>query len=301
MANTKPIPSFASTKSRDAFSGITEDVQSIVVQGLTTSETYTRDGRLWASDSAYCPRQAVLNSKLKTTSQRGADFDLYVALGNTIEDRLVYGLHQQKKLLYAQYKLPDFGLNMGGKVDAIAYINKKIRILEIKSCGELPTSPKPYQKSQALLYSAVLGIKSSLVYQSRNVADFVGNLKMRQFDLDLSGEDCKIALYYSAYSKFANDMGVLPNIPYSITNKSQCGFCKFTSACFGTDALPNTIPMVEPDEDIILVDQTNAFVAEFMTLANIEKRRKEFFKELYINGTDACKELLDKIPYNELF
>lgn len=290
--NTKPIPSFVENKIMSEFSGITEDVQSIVARGLTQTENYDRSGRLWASDSAFCPRQAVLNSTLKHSDIRDASSDFYFSLGNTIEDRILTGLDREKKLLYAQYRLPDFGLNMGGKIDAIAYVNKRIRILEIKSCGELPSSPKPYQESQALLYSAVLGLKSSLVYFSRSVADFKHSLKMRQFDLDPSGEDCKRALFYAAYSHYANQMGVLPNIPYSITNKSQCGFCRFTQSCFGDMALPNTIPMVTPAQDIELVDRTNAYVADFMSKVNVTNRRSEMLQTLIDNGTDAAKELL---------
>lgn len=271
--------------------GPEQNVQSMVQKGLTSHEYVERNGRLYASDAAYCPRQAVLNSNQTGDVIRPAAFKAYVELGNKVEDLVIEALHNVGALLFKQYRLPDFGINLGGKIDAIVVINGHIRILEIKSCGELPTKPKPYQASQALMYSAVTGLKSSLVYFSRHVADYSGQLKIRQFDLDVTGDEAKGALWFSAYAEFANRRKVLPSIPSHITAKSHCGFCSFTDSCFGVEPFP-PVQHVTPAVHAELVAETNAFVDDMMTPSKVQDRRNGILNFIMRNGSRATHEFL---------
>lgn len=295
------LPSFISSGSRVV--GHTTPVSPLVAsihRGLTkTPRPFDRKGRLFASDSAFCARQGVIKSRTLSDSIESPSFYGYTKVGETMEDIVVTGLHLDETLLFKQFRLFAVdGLNLGGKIDAIVYVEGKVYAVEVKSCGELPKSAteRGYQASQAALYSVITGLPGKLLYFSRTVANQQGDLKM--VDFDISTEQSHLALWTIMYAQYANEIGAVPDVPSHITGPSKCGFCPYKKSCFGEDKQP--LPMtrelhhVTPDEHIMLVEKVGQFVAKFTSPEETRVRRNGVLSHIMANNTIAARVLADK-------
>lgn len=268
-----------------------QTVTGLVRRGLTSVEENDRDGRMYASQAAVCARQAVLSSTKTGESEIVAPAQAtYYAMGNAIEELVVSALTRERALLFAQYKLPDVGLNMGGYVDGIVSVAGKIRVLEIKSCGELPSEPKLEHRAQAMVYSAITGLPPTVFYFSRHVASFDGTLKIREFALTPTRDDLRATMFRVCYAREAIEAGLIPEMPMEFTKESQCGFCPWKPACWHSEALPR--PVVDADQHVALVKAANARVKELMSPDAITRRRRGVLVHVQKHGTADAKRLL---------
>lgn len=213
----------------------------------TLHDSYELHGRphLYGSGAAYCPRQNYLNSfayeKMATFTPAS---QLYMSIGVGIENAIVDGLKRKNRLFFTNLYLPPMVPKVAGKIDLV-YLDQddQISIGELKSCGNLPTLPKPAHQAQLLTYAAVGGYKrANLIYISRSVADNKGQVLIRAFEMNLSQEVLTSTLERIVWSQTSIEEGWLPDIPIEF-RKTDCAYCQFANYCW--KGQPLTI--AEPD------------------------------------------------------
>lgn len=267
-----------------------QTVSGMIRRGLSSIEENDRDGRIYASQAAVCARQAVLSSTRHDHQVQTAANSTYYALGNAIEDLVMKGLMKEGALFFREFRLPDVGLNLGGYIDGIIMVGGRIRVLEVKSCGELPAHPKLEHQAQAMVYSAITGLPPTLLYFSRSVADFSGTLKIREFALTPSIDEVKSTLFQVAYAREAIDAGIIPEIPAHFTGEKNCGWCPWKSHCWNGEPLPR--PVVSPDQHVDLVTKAKARVDALTDPDAMTRRRNGVLRHVSKHGYDAAKEAL---------
>lgn len=284
-------------KKGDPFATL-ETVETLVKKGLTSDPFWDRSGRIYASGSAYCARQTMLYSTFKGNSMITASSKAYMKLGEAIEELVISGLFNTGSLLFTQYRLPDVGLNMGGKIDAVIYVDGKIRVLEVKSCGELPARPKPEHRAQALMYNAVTGIPASILYFSRGVADYRGNLKLRNIPLNATPEELLAAMFVVCYSHFAIEMNVIPARPPEFDSEAQCGFCMYKENCWHGLAFKK--PLVTPEQNRELTEKAGEMSSFLMSASQLTSRRTGVLNFIQVNGNEHANRVLNGTDWDAL-
>lgn len=271
--------------------------------GLNEIEKLDRDGRLWASQVAHCPRKGALEATSNSNRPWLAASQVYCEIGNTVEDLIIKAWEKQGRLLFTQYKLPTIRefkkLNLGGYIDAIALQDNKIRAVEIKTCGNLPITPREDQKAQLMLYSAFTGLPSTLFYFSREVASWDGKLITKQFDFDYDAEELMHYMFNAVFARFCVDKGIIPNKSSKITKKSHCLYCNFTDFCWNEAGLlaknipqGSTLVIPEGKDTISLAKKALKITIEIMKSENVVARNNGILKHLSRHGTKTAKELL---------
>lgn len=270
----------------------TENLLDVITDGLRKSEMQDYDGRIHASSSGYCPRRGALEATYKGVRSYEATSALYFKMGIALEDVILDSLDNKKRLLFRQYHLPEIGINLGGKVDGIVIHNGKLHCLEIKSCGAtLPSKPDDEHLSQINIYSSVTGLPGLLLYVSRSVQHYSGELKLKLFDLGFSVDMSK-SLHNSAVAYFASKNLLLPEIPSYITSEKDCGYCPFKSICWQGELDKSTLdPMIEIEKTQINL-AADEFINNLMSIPEITKRRNGVLKFLSEHGNKTAKHTL---------
>lgn len=235
-------------------------VESFIVNSL--AQTYELKGlpHLYGAGASYCPRQNFLNSfPYEAKGSHNAASQLYMGVGNGVEEAIVEGLTRKGRLFFNNLYVPPMVPKVGGKIDLV-YLdqNDDITIGELKTCGNLPTKPKPSHEAQLRTYAAVGGYKrANLIYVSRNVADNRGEVLIRAFELDLAEEMQVSTLGRIVMSQMAIDEGWLPEIPVTF-RKSDCVYCQFKKFCWDDVPLEGVtyeiLPKEVRDEKIALIE-----------------------------------------------
>lgn len=267
-------------------------LSTVVLRGLSSVEEVNRDGRLWASQAAACSRRGFLESQRKGLDIVSPASSMYFDMGNLIEEKILSALHKQGALLFSQYRLPDMGLNLGGKIDGIILIGGKVKLIEIKTCGELPNSPKPEHLAQSLIYSAVSGLDPVVFYVSRHVAGYDGQLKIKEFPLEPTPTELQAAMFTTIYARLAINMGVMPDIPMHFTSEKNCGFCNFIPLCWHGEMPEKSYPPVSAKQHGEIVLATNELVAHLMDPEVRMKRTNGILHHISKFGDDNAKEKL---------
>ena len=298
----QPIPKFVKTGIRTSAN---TDLTDLINKGLTIRKTQDQGGNLWCGSAANCSRKGAIHATLvQTVFENAANF-AYYKLGDCIEEIVLTGLHEVGSLLFKSYIMPDVGLRLRGKADGIIFHDGKIRVLEVKSCGELPSNPKPEHQAQALLYAALTGFKAILYYFSRtSVATYEEELVTREFDLSVDGTDNlpRLYLHQAIYARLALNMGVLPAKPYHLEFKANCGRCDHIDFCWKNGENPTNLPIVNADQHIELLTHTNELVDRLMAPEAVQSRRNGVLRFISLNGNDHAKKLLNdrSIPWSSL-
>lgn len=274
-------------------------VSRLVSRGLSRINRINRNGRLYASDAGLCARHAALAAAREEDEVQNAASVAYCTLGDTIEEIVMDALYRTGALLFKQYKLPDTPINLGGYIDGIIYLAGKLRVLEVKSCGELPNKPKPLHQAQAYLYSAIVGLPATVLYFSRKVATFSGELLLREFELPEDDQFRRAALYQATYGHLAFTRGILPDKPMHMVNKSVCGLCPFINVCWGTDKAGSLLP-VEPGTHVELVRETNALVDDLLDPVAVRDRRTGILRHISRAGNKHAKNILNGSDWSKL-
>lgn len=283
---TKLIPSFVRASGHLPLPSLTE----VISRGLVSRETREARLRLYASD-IYCPREAVLNANASGIRVNSATATTYMSLGNAIEDVILRALSSQNSLLFSQYRLPETSLDLGGRIDAVVIVEGKLRIVEIKSINDLPVNPKLHHRSQALVYSVTCGLPASLLYFSRKVSDYTGSLLVKEFKLDtVTSEEREAVVWRAAYAHLALLEGVIPDVPYHITEEKQCEYCPFIDHCWRGVPLPGKSPSAA--EHSKLVNRAAEITKTFLDSAMVQDRRNGILNHIKTYGTACAKEIL---------
>lgn len=263
----------------------------LVISGMRTkAKIYRNNQRLFAGDVAFCPRKAVMYHKIDPDLEveTSASGKLYMGIGSAVHEQVTTSLYEQGMLLFKEYRIPNLSLGLGGYVDAIIWLNDRVRGVEIKTCGKLPDAIKPEHRQQAMTYQAVTGIKMCVMYVSRNVADYSGKIQMRVFELDATQEQLDNALASVAVAYFFSEAGVLPRIPAHITSEKDCTFCPFQSVCWKGAEAPVPLPTAEVRE-ALMAKVTNR-VAELK--AEAQNRTNGVLQHISLHGTKYAAEKL---------
>lgn len=288
-------------------------------QLLSTSRT--KASRLYTSESGHCSRKSALSSVLLADGISSPSFPFYTSIGKQVEITILEALARTNVLVFpnldkdnpildeatSQFDIPDIGMNLGGKLDAVIYLDKPY-ILEIKTAGQnLPTNPdtdKPQHVAQARLYSAILGIDSILLYFSRNVSSDMhgGKLKAKEFLYKFDRGQSYKYIFEVALSRYYLDNGFIPPIPTHIKfeNKEKaCSYCDLVGYCWDLKykverEFKFSKELVEPTKHEIEVANHNAhlFCAEFLKPESIKERRKEFYHRLKSIGNPYYKDVI---------
>lgn len=235
-------------------------VESFIVDSMHDSYELLGRPHLYGAGASYCPRQNFLNSKAyEARAQVTPASQLYMSMGSGVEQAVVDGLTRKGRLFFNNLYVPPMEPKVAGKIDLV-YLdqNDQITIGELKTCGNLPTKPKPVHEAQLMTYAAVGGYKrANLIYISRNVADNQGNVLIRAFELDLSEARLVSTLERIVLSQMAIDEGWLPDIPVTL-RKSDCLYCQFKKFCWDDQPIAvdySVLPTEVRDEKITLVEQ----------------------------------------------
>lgn len=246
---------------------------------------------LYGSDAGYCPRKNFLYaSQPDQFSSISATGQIYMGIGNGVEAVLSDSLDKRGRLFFNNLYLPPMDPVVRGKIDLV-YLDEDddIAIGELKTCGELPSEPKPNHYAQLATYAAVAGYdKTNLIYISRNVADYSrGNpprLLIKVFPIKFSNEQHAETLKKIVFSKMAIDQNFLPPIPYDFSKSRSCGFCPFKDECwtnpdFGIEELEEDelLEKLEEAEDLawkLTIERETRLIASLRHLyRNIDDRK----------------------------
>lgn len=282
------------------------DLLFVIQEGLKSDRKWIdQKGRLYASTSGFCPRQTALSITYSAFQEDSAATTEYFKLGIAIEDTNIQALRKQNKLLFSQYELPDIGLNLGGKVDGVYCLDDQhIKLLEIKSCGDLPDKPYPEHIAQASIYSAICGLPITLLYSSRNVAEYSGELLKRKFEISFDDVYLRPYVFNMVYGKYCAEAGYMPNKPIELNKEYKCGFCRFKPICWH-DKPSHLKPFDSTDEsmriaDFYVMERASDKTDEILDMDNVISRRNGILKHLYLYGSDFAHKLLDSIEWKNV-
>lgn len=273
-------------------------LEDVIVSGMKSIRKANQNGRMYASTSGFCERQTALSMTFEGDTEYEAASAGYFEIGLAVESVILKALRSQDVLLFSQLETPDIRLNLGGKIDGVYRLdNDKIRLLEVKSCGALPNKPHAEHLAQANLYTAITGLPATLLYFSRNVANFAGEIQMRLFELD-NQDDIYRSMLKTVYGKICADKGLMPDIPEEITRPSHCGFCRFKNICW--DGEPSHLEPMSDSEYKENWDLTIKMTDDMMSSIKVEQRRNGVLKHLMQYGTPYAKDLLTDKDWKDL-
>lgn len=221
------------------------------LEGKSTTkilQKFSADSEVWrrhfhARDFAYCPRKAILSCTINrsTTSSWDTKSEFYTSIGNAVHKAVCRILRSEGVLLNQELRIENDWLDFGGYIDAIVKIDDSIQIIEIKTCGKLPTSPYNEHQFQVATYGLLTGIEDTrILYVSRNVMSYPARtLEIAEFRVPASLQ--KDALNNMAITKAFWDLKLIPPIPTNIKSSRQCNFCPFKAFCWEGNKSPQNV------------------------------------------------------------
>jgi hypothetical protein len=269
--------------------------------GLLGTQEIDRSGRTWVSQVSGCARHGALAATFKGSEVEDAAKEFYCEIGKTAENSILKGWRKDGILLFHDYSLPRiYGLDVGGKVDAIVYYRNKITVVEVKTCGALPSKPKPAHLSQARLYAAFLGLPYTLFYMSRSVAKFGGSLKVKEFNYDFDVDILTNNMYNAVYASNCIKDSKMPSKSSEATTVSHglCTFCNFKDVCWG-EQIPH-LELPTNEENMELKRKSMKRAKYLMLEKNVSKRRNGVFKFLS-KANDNSKRILNGKSWKDLY
>jgi hypothetical protein len=218
--------------------------------------------------NSVAPDAAVVN---------GASSEFYFGIGNAVDDVLGKAWRKAGILMGQEVNVPDIGINLGGRIDAVIKLDGQPTIIEHKTCGNnLPRAPKLEHEAQCMIYAAITGLPAHVLYVSRNPADWQGNLNIVSFTLDTSIERRRYYLTQAVTGYIYTKSKRTPPISPMIESKSHCGFCPFQQNCWETNQF--YWPLLE-DSRVKKANEMIAAKTEAI-LAATDARREAFIKKM---------------------
>lgn len=280
-------------------------IKDIMKDVFSREDLIDRQGRISPSSGcSFCPKQAFLRGIESFTDNWDASSEIYARNGVLMENMVSEGLQQSGLLLGQGIRLwENEELRLGAEFDLAINQNNKFKIIECKTCSELPTNidSKPYQYWQLLLYQAYYCCDGVLLYVSRKVMGKHGSemdLLIKQFESPFDLSLCKAAIYRSALSRWYIDNKIMPQKPSYITSKGHCGFCNFLNQCWD-----NSITKHEEERPIHFLE-ANEYAEEYMdkffSKYELEKRRGDLWLKLYKYQNPEITDINAKVVGDEM-
>jgi CRISPR/Cas system-associated exonuclease Cas4 (RecB family) len=265
-----------------------ESITSLITKGLESNERLRRKN-LYASDAAYCPRKSsiIVNIPEEYKVITSSSGKLYMAIGSAVHEKIQLGLRNAGALIASEFRIDGLGISLGGYIDAIIRLNDEPRVLEIKTCGNLPSKPKPEHVSQALTYSLVTGIpKPIMYYVSRSVAGWDGKLITRTFELEPSRQEYFVVAQNLYPPQYYSQAQRLAEIPAHIRTAANCGFCPFKNMCWGGGE-PFQIDLPSYRERLDIEERARADAEALVAGFGLERMAETMSKLASLNGGAA--------------
>lgn len=276
-------------------------VVKAIVKSLEQKFDIDRKNRLHAGDAGFCSRQSVLNASYSGPGSNDAKSMLYMTIGSAVHETVQNGLYNAGHLLFKEYKVADIGINLGGYIDAIVYLEDRIMILEFKTAGTtLPHEIKDGHRQQATIYSAITGLEAQVIYISRNVAGYDGKVLIKAIPLATSKETMSDVMFSAAYSHYALCMGVVGPVPVHM-NESKCGYCGYKDFCWRHGPVPNNLVQATNKQHRELIGLANEMVHEIVDPIKMAERRTGVLQFLEKNGTEHAKRILEGKDWSKMF
>lgn len=216
---------------------------------------------LYGSDAGFCARRNVLvENNTWLDANLNAAGAAFMTIGVALENLLAESLRRSDNLLVQGARIQTMKeLFISGKMDLVVFDSQgELALVEVKTCGELPTEPKPAHLAQIQTYSAVTGIRRSwLTYISRRIIP-LKPLQLRTFQVDTSDAALAKVLTIAAVSRLAADAKVLPPMAATFRKHTECHYCEFRDHfCWGGKGEEPVSPMREltPAEYVGIVFQ----------------------------------------------
>ena len=114
-------------------------------------------------------------------------------------------------------------------------------LLEIKTCGPLPTKPKNNHRVQLETYAAVSGFnRCYLTYVSRKVSTggARGKLDCITFPIEITPNVIFTRFYMAALSQHSMDCRRCPPVDPTFRKSHECIWCDFADYCWPVNASP---------------------------------------------------------------
>jgi CRISPR/Cas system-associated exonuclease Cas4 (RecB family) len=255
--------------------------EGIIEQGLKTESLGSRN-RVFASSVALCERQTAGLLMLPDTFKikRQASTQFYFKVGSLYESIMAEGFQRNRVFVTDELRVeiqhPE--LTVSGRIDFVLKDeDEQPIIMELKSCGKLPTSPKPHHLAQLHAYMIITGQSKALLwYVSRSISDFSGVLKQKVFEVKLTEDQKRTIATRIALGCLYSDSDYIPPKPEHM-KKWRCGFCPLIPMCWnGVDLIPD---FYDPDEEDHLgfVKQAEVIAEEMI---EAQKEYKLYFEYL---------------------
>lgn len=263
--------SFKTGKLKRGLEGM-EPWEQIIERNLRSSQRTGRP-KIYASNSSLCPRQTAAFTKIEDhVTKRKASSEFYFATGNLFEDLMGKAFEKEGILILREFRVESnhSEVEVAGRID---FILKDLEtgdplLMELKSTGKLPTSPKPAHLAQLQTYMLLTGQSRALLwYVSRYVSDFSGNLKQKVFEITMNEDEKRDAALRLALGAVYIDSPFLPPKP-DYMKKWKCSFCPLVPFCW-QDGDPEDINLSfeEPDDEDqeMLLKQAEMIADEIVT------------------------------------
>lgn len=210
-----------------------DSLSQTLLKGMVSSNPLRRN-KMYGGTAGGCGRHSVLMQLTDETDTFSASSALYMKIGSAVHEAVSDSLYAQGLLIFKEYRIkPPHWLNLGGYVDNVFMWEGKVSLLEVKTCGGLPASPKIEHVRQAQVYSLITGIDQTFIfYVSRNVGMPIP--KVTSFLVDTSD------LTYVANNLVLGHLGMvhkfIPSIPADFRpSHSTCQYCPFKTRCWEDD------------------------------------------------------------------
>ena len=225
-----------------------EDMDDVYQACLRETRPVRKRTYLWGADGGLCPRKNLFNQECPIPFQYYPSTKGYMVYGIAIEDMLARALGDHGRLIKQDIRLVELKstimphLRISGKMDIIALDHEdQPALLEIKTCGPLPTKPKNNHRVQLETYAAVSGFnRCYLTYVSRKVSTggARGKLDCITFPIEITPNVIFTRFYMAALSQHSMDCRRCPPVDPTFRKSHECIWCDFADYCWPVNASP---------------------------------------------------------------
>lgn len=251
--------------------------EGVIERNLKSTSTSGRD-RIFASNAGLCERQTAGLMMLfdETREQRRASTQFYFKTGSAFEDVMSRAFQKSKMEVDRETRVESTHpqLPVSGRIDFILkdLEDDELVLMELKTCGKLPTQPKPVHLAQLMVYLTITGMPRGLLwYVSRTVAGWDGVLRQTVFEIiPDETEKYKIALKM-AIGALSAKAGFLPAIPEDM-KRYKCGFCTLIPHCWeGKDiGVRSKTPTIK--QNLAILKKADVIAKEVMANQETDKQ-----------------------------
>ena len=211
--------------------------EGIIERTLKSVGKSGRD-RIFASAAGLCERQTAGLMMLfdESGDKRRASTQFYFKIGNAFEDVMSRAFQKANMEVDRETRIEAYHVDLpvSGRIDFVLRDpeDDELVLMELKTCGKLPTQPKPVHLAQLMVYLTLTGMEKGLLwYISRTVAGWDGDLKQTVFEIEPLPIDRYNVALKMAIGALSAKRGILPNRPENM-KRYKCGFCTLIPHCW---------------------------------------------------------------------